>query len=100
MRYKSEQRDEAFIIEQHQRANRPLPKSILEAPRLMLGLDFYMNAFYDLTTCRYSQGGPRPHSEIARWCDDNGIVGLEFERFATIIRSLDNEMLSISNKKK
>jgi hypothetical protein len=44
----------------------PLPKAIASAPQLMLGLELYFDAFFDLSTCR-SMGfsmGPIPWSAM------------------------------------
>lgn len=43
---------EERIIRQCLRQNKPLPEKVANAPALMLGMELYYDAFWDLTTCR------------------------------------------------
>ena len=52
-------------IERAFRNNTPLPKVIQEAPELTLGLQLYLNAWFDLNSCRDSGWSPGPIS----WLD-------------------------------
>ena len=45
----------------------PLPKSIADAPELMVGLDLYFEAFQKLSTCRGGDG-VIPWLAIDRYC--------------------------------
>lgn len=43
---------EQVIIKQAYRDGTPLPKAIQNAPELFLGLEFFYNAFWELSSCR------------------------------------------------
>lgn len=63
---------EREIIELCYRERRPLPAKIANAPQLLLGLEVFYRAFFDLTTCRQSgmAVGPIPWSQIKLYCDE------------------------------
>lgn len=78
----------------------PLPDALKNPPELMEGLEFFLNAFYELTTCR-SMGmglGPIPWTSIANyasmWCESEDFAkDLHFH-----IRALDARYLTWANK--
>lgn len=51
------------------RSGQPIPRVMAEAPELTLGLQLYMDAWYDLSTCRSSgmSAGPIPWLAIYEW---------------------------------
>lgn len=48
------------------RSNGRIPQSIQDAPELLTGLQLYVDAWLDLTTCR-NPGGPIPWTAICDW---------------------------------
>ena len=71
--------NEKAILEQCYRNRAPVPKTILNAPELGIGLNLYYEAFMHLTTCRTfgASGTESPISwlDIVRYCDYQGICG-------------------------
>lgn len=65
---------------------------IKNAPELLPGLQFYVDAFNLLTTSRQVfQGGIGniPYSEISRFCDDEGIEGEMREDLFYLLQQMD-----------
>ena len=84
------------------REKRPLPKKIQNAPELMLGLEFYFNAFDDLSSCRgIGFGlGPIPWTAMVQYCEEYDVVDASSqEDFFHYIRELDNVYLAHMAKK-
>ena len=82
----------------------PLPESILNKPVLMIGLDMYYMAFWDLMADRLSSGsgaGMIQWSAINQYAQSIGIEDVDEQaRFKTIISQMDMEYLQyIRNKK-
>lgn len=74
----------------------PLPESIQNAPVLFDGLEIYLVAFLDLTSCRgATMAGmtPIPWTAIDRYCVANGFTGDQREDAFYFIRKLDHETL-------
>lgn len=78
----------------------PLPDHIKERPKVMIGLGIYWKAFWELSTCRAigMMEGPIPWLAMRAYAKDIGLTGLSKMRFYDIIRSMDNEYLSIRSK--
>lgn len=65
-------KEKQYSIEAAIVKGRELPKWYLEEPALYPGDDFYLTAFYRLSTCRLHQGdipGNIPWSEIVKYSD-------------------------------
>lgn len=70
----------------------PIPDRIRDAPELMLGLQLYLGAWMDLSTCRQSgwTEGPIPWSEVEQY---GRLLGLRPETIDDLhyhIRALDD----------
>lgn len=79
-----------------------IPKQIAEAPELMIGLDFFIMAFHQLSGDRQiGMGlGPIPYSSIHDFARINGLdPGAETQEFFHHIRQLDAEFLDYHTKK-
>lgn len=77
-----------------------LPEHIENAPVLRPGLDFFLDAFYTLSTCRplgVNGAGPIPWDAIERFADSRGIVGEQREALHFHVRSLDHTYLTHQN---
>jgi hypothetical protein len=73
----------------------------LKAPVLENGLEFYLQAFFDLSSDR-SRGfdqGPIPWSSIISYASHYGLDYEETEELLFFVRRLDNEYLKKANSK-
>lgn len=67
---------DGFSVEAAKRKKRPLPEWYLAEPQLPSGLQFFMNAYHDLATCRPWDGGnplPIPWTACALYADRKGL---------------------------
>lgn len=81
--------------------NKPYPKVIADAPELLVGLELFYEAFYDLTSCRGGMGdGPIPWTAIEEYCNQTGIYDEQRERMHEYMRGMDNAFLEHHRKKK
>jgi hypothetical protein len=80
--------------------NMPLPDAIKERPVLMIGLEVYWKAFWELSTCRAigMMEGPIPWLAIRDYAFDFNLEGLSKVRFYAIIRGMDNAYLRLRSK--
>lgn len=73
-----------------------MPAALDAAPDLPPGLDWYVEAFLALASCR-PQGmagpGPIPWTALDRYAQRHGIAGAEFEIFEVLIAALDSAWL-------
>jgi len=70
----------------------PVPRSIREAPTLLMGNELFYLGFMDLTSCR-SIGmalGPISLLSILEYCKIHEIVGDQREDFVWVIQKLDH----------
>jgi hypothetical protein len=91
---------EEKLIADLSRAGQPLPEKIQNAPTLLLGLEFYYNAFQDLSSCR-SVGmglGPIPWTAMNDYCRSYGIRGEQREDFFHHVSALDDKYREYVNK--
>ena len=72
-----------------------LPKWLMEAPSLVRGDDFYMRAFWELSSCRHfgSAIGPVPWNYIVDYGSQKGLDPGMMEVFAAVIREIDESYL-------
>jgi hypothetical protein len=75
----------------------PQPDWYVNAPILDIGDDFYINAFFTLSTCRNYELGPIPWVVIQEFCDRYELTNREI--FSHIINSLDATWLKIQSEK-
>lgn len=70
---------------------RPLPEWVLEAPDLAEGDDFFLKAFWDLSTGRQvgMATGPIPWRDILQYASYSGLERDVADAFVVIIRSMD-----------
>ena len=82
------------------RERRPLPAAIANAPALQLGLEFFYNAFFALTTDRaIGMGeGPIPWSSVDRYCNRHDIWGEQREDMHHHLREMDRVYLEHRTK--
>lgn len=92
---------EADIISQAVRTNRPIPEKIRNAPRLMMGLELYYEAFMDLNSCRASGFGMGqiPWLAIFDYAVANGFSEEQTEDLLQHIRVMDHAYMDHHNKK-
>lgn len=79
----------------YSRGVRP-PKPIQDAPDLLPGLDWYLRAFYELSTCRpigYGAVGSIPWTAIVQYGHLHGLGGEALEDLVFLVRELDSEYL-------
>jgi hypothetical protein len=74
---------------------RNLPDWYLEEPVLLPGEDFYINAFWDLSTCRQigMDSGPIPWDKIHEYGLHTGLDDDILKMFVSIIRTMDTGYL-------
>jgi hypothetical protein len=90
------------IIEQCARDKTPLPARIANAPELLLGLDLYYLAFFDLTSCRslgYGIEGPITWLTVDEYADRIGLEGDQREDLHFHISRMDKTYLDFRAKK-
>lgn len=93
---------EATIIKASMVGGFPLPTKIANAPQLSLGLELYMQAFTDLTSCRagtYNSEGPIPWSAIQHWASVRGLSDEQFSDTCFMIGEMDEVYLSFKTRK-
>lgn len=94
--------EKGFVLEASIERGRKLPKWASHEPSLLNGDEFYLEAFWELSTCR-SIGmalGPIPWRDIVLYAQ---FVGLEYDLvtvFVGVIRSMDRAYLEWADKKK
>lgn len=68
------------------------PKELQDAPELSPGLEFFWEAFFDLTTCRQagvSGFGPIPYDKMVLYAEMYELDDEEILEFTFLIKSLD-----------
>jgi len=84
------------MIETALAKGRELPPWVGTEPDLNPGDDFFLTAFYDLSTCRqYSESVPGhiPWTAIAEYSDRSGLYPETAAGFIRVIRSMDSVFL-------
>src|SRR5690606_27200047 len=92
--------DIEFILKNCMQTGMPIPDFIKNAPELMPGLEVFLEAFWDLSTCRQiGMGlGPIPWTSVQEYCRING-GGEDFNRDIHYhVRQLDIAYLEWANK--
>ena len=88
------------IIKQVRSLGLPLPDKIANAPRLLLGLDFYYNAFLKLSSCRSigMSEGRIPWTAIKEYGYHHGLDDDDVERLVYLVNAMDAEYLKYRAK--
>ena len=92
---------EQNIVNQAKRLGQPIPDGIANAPRLNLGLELYLQAFYDLDSERTIglSLSPIPWSAIHNYCECNLLGEEQTENMHYFIRRMDGANLKRMNEK-
>jgi hypothetical protein len=87
---------EQDMVRQSLRAGRPIPTAVLNAPELILGLELYLRAFFELDSCRNHSMGPAsiPWTSIAEYADIHDFDEEQRDDLIYFIRRLDNDHLT------
>lgn len=88
--------EKGFSVEAAIAKGRPIPEWALDKPELDPVDMFYINAFYDLNTCRQSNGqalGPIPWSDIYQYSLFSGLDNENTRVFIRIIGVMDASFL-------
>lgn len=77
-------------------SGRPLPERILNKPVLFEGLQFILEAFFDLDSERHHGNGLQriPWSSIVKYAKLYEIEDQEFEEFQYLIKRMDGYLLN------
>ena len=88
---------DGYSVEAAIEKGRPLPDWAQNIPELLPGEDFYMKAFFDLSTCREVGNaiGPIPWNIIIEYAKHSGLDRDTTSCFVQIIRQMDSEYLDI-----
>lgn len=88
---------EKFLLEQAERSHAPIPDVILNKPRLLPGLVFYMKAFNDLQSERpvivgasSAVEGQIPWRAAKEYALAWGLSSQDFSRMWTLLRRMDS----------
>lgn len=83
---------EQTIVKQAIRAGQPIPTRIANAPELHVGLELFLNAFFDLDTERQAgfSIGPIPWSKIKEYAVAYGFDNDLTEELFYFVKALDN----------
>jgi hypothetical protein len=76
----------------------PLPEKISNAPKMLVGLDIYFNAFTDLSAFRNPSDSLRWES-VNQYCKENDITGIQRENMFYHLSSLDKLYIRIMKPK-
>jgi hypothetical protein len=71
----------------------------MNRPRLLPGLEFYWEAFHDLSSCRV-MGGAIPWSALDRWAEREEVEGDDFRRLSRLVSAMDAEYLRIREEER
>lgn len=92
---------EQTIAKQAMRSGNPLPDRIANAPELMVGLQLYLTAFFDLDSERSHAMAPTaiPRSRVSDYCRAYELDEEQTEDMHFFIQRLDNMHLKRLSKK-
>lgn len=87
-------------MKQAARCGQKAPEYISNAPSLTGGLDFYLQAFFDLNSERFSgfAAMPIPWRALQSYAEYYGLDNDDFEDFQFILRKMDDAYLDTVNK--
>lgn len=82
------------ILKDAQRNNLPVPKSILNAPELMQGLELFYSGFQHLINSRSEYG--ISWQVVNDYCKSNNLYDDQTEEMHYFIKEMDSEYMKIS----
>lgn len=94
--------NEAFLVDQARKQRAPIPKTILEAPVLQPGLQFYYSAYLTLASCRslgFGAEGRVPWTAVAQYADRYGLDEEDLDLLWTLVCELDSCYHKFQQKK-
>jgi hypothetical protein len=94
--------EKEFSIQAQAAKGRPFPDWVVNEPPLFPGDDFYLSAFYHLSTCRIPGEylpGPIPWDKTYYYGVISGLDEDNLELFIYVIREMDSEYLGWYGKK-
>lgn len=97
-------RIEKNLIKQARRFNQPIPERIKNKPKLGIGLDIFLDAFYDLEHDRIWLTGekiiplPISWSAIAQYTNFYEITGILRDELLYFVKELDNAYIKHISK--
>lgn len=91
---------EATIIKQAKLSKTPIPDRILNKPKLLQGLELYLEAFYELNSDRNNgmSMGKIPFTAIKQYADEYEFEGEQRECLFYFIRAIDNAIVKRLNE--
>ena len=69
------------------------------APKLRVGLAWYLESFSELDTCRQIENAPIPFVAITAYASHHGLEGDDIDDLMYYVRSMDNAFLKHSIEK-
>ena len=96
---------EKTLLKQAKRFNEPIPDRIKNKPRLGLGLDIYLDAFFDLENDRNWILGTTAHplpiawGTLIQYAEMYELTGIMREELIYFVRALDNAYIAHLNGK-
>lgn len=87
---------EQSIARQAMRSGRPIPDRIQNAPELQIGLQLYLQAFFDLDSERSHGSGLKsiPWSAIKDYCEAHELDEEQTEDMFYFVKKMDNAHLN------
>lgn len=85
----------SFVVEQAEARGKPPPKWWDERPILSPLLETLLGIYYDLSTCRYFEGGRISWTAVKEYADWSGI---DITYLWSLVTSLDNAYLDYRQK--
>ena len=93
---------EDAVYKEHFRSGQKLPKAVAEAPRLYIGLDMYLTAFFELTTDRQNgmSVGFIPWTSRLNYARLLKLNDMDTQEFIYIIGRMDSAYIKDINAEK
>ena len=101
MRWELEWQEKNFVVQAAIERGQPIPEWLQNEPLLLPGDEFYMSAFYELSTCR-SYGwtlGPIPWRDIIFYAQYAGLEEDLLPVFVRSLRAMDTVYMEYIDKK-
>lgn len=95
-------KDEKWLMQQARRQGTPLPERVANAPELWPGLELFLQAFMELTSCRglgYGAIGPIPWIALQTYCDVHDLRGEQREDLFYFVQRMDKSYMDWQTKK-
>ena len=85
-------------MQQAERDGTPIPDVIVNAPDLQEGLDLYLNAYLELSSCRHPEGYI-PWTDIAAYCRAYEFDRETIDEVLLIVRRVDHRIQEYRHEK-